>query len=578
MSRNTNSHFSYAPSVSVPRSSFDRPSTHKTTFAKAGRLYPIFIDEVLPGDTHSLRTSLVARTSTPIFPVMDNLFMDIYYFFVPNRLVWSHWKELMGENTESAWIPTTSYQVPQINLNGVQIQSVADHFGIRPNNSTSSTPISVSALPFRAFALIWNEWFRPEAVFSPIPIPMDERTQSYGTYSESTATATTYLTSTVNGGICPPVRKFGDYFTSCLPSPQKGEAVTLPLGKYAPVYTGAANVPGTPSSNFLGSSEMNLKPNVASSSVISGTHVLYSVNGAMEYASANSGVTSGGYAVPSNLYADLGNATAATINDLRLAFAVQSLLETDARSGSRYTEIVFSHFHTKSPDARQQRPEYLGGKRVRLNMQQVLQTSSTDSTSPQGNVSGYSLTSDSFGSYNYSATEHGYIIGCCCFRTSQTYQYGIERHWFRKDRLDYYWPALAHTGEQEVKNRELYYNATQPADSLVPDTSNDNDSIFGYQEYAAEYRYKNSLISGSFRSNSSNPGSDGWQSLDSWHYADKWNSKPTLSPEFISQSNEPVARTLAVDGEDEFIADFYFDLKSTRCMPTYSIPGLLNTY
>lgn len=552
--RNTNSHFSYAPTVDVSRSSFDRPSTHKTTFDKAGLLYPIFLDEVLPGDTHSLKTSLVIRTATPIFPVMDNMFLDIYYFFIPNRLVWTHWKEFMGENTQSAWVSPTTYTIPKIMLKGLSSDSVLDHFGIRPNNSTSTTSIKVSALPIRAYCLVWNEWFRKEAIMDPIAINTGD-TDITSAKIPTTITPTTYLTNTAYGGVCAPVSKFGDYFTSSLPAPQKGSSVLLPLGQSAPIFfsdngtNDSTHVEPTKFTNMSGS-------------VVSGTITSAASTG---YATINSSI-----ARISNGYADLSNATSATINDLRLALNVQRLLEVDARSGSRYVEVILAHFGVRSPDSRLQRPEYLGGKRIRINMQQVLQTSSTDSTSPQGNVAAFSLTADSSGSFSQSFTEHGFILGVACIRTSQTYQYGIERHWFRNERLDYYFPVLANLGEQEVYQREIYYNGTTAADAVAT-----NYAIFGYQEAWAEYRYKNSLISGAFRSNSSSgASSDGWQSLDTWHYAEKLTAAPTLGPAFIEQSNEPVARTLAVQGEEQFIADFYFDMKSTRPMPTYSIPGL----
>lgn len=559
--RNTESRFAQSARVNIKRSKFDRPSTHKTTF-NAGKLIPIYVDEVLPGDTKSLKTNVLIRMSTPIHPVMDNAYLDVYYFYVPRRLVWDNWEEFMGENKSGPWISNQStYTVPQISFkyDANMFGSVLDYMGIPVLYKDGSYILgqpSIDACYPRAYALIWNEWFRGENAFQAAFVDT-------GSYDADFEMIDDYIQSaTVGGDLCP-VAKFHDYFTSALPSPQKGPDVFLPFGENAPVKASAqdlisslnsnplrlGDVSGTHTPAYYGNLGMQIDANMR-------TGVLYNDN-----TEDDIGFPSDAFAVtPTNLYADLTETLGTSVNQFREALALQRFYELDARGGTRYTEIIRSHFGVISPDARLQRPEYLGGKRIQINMQQVLQTSSTDETSPQGNTAAFSLTADSDKSFTYSSTEHGMIIGVCCVRTSQTYQYGINRMWSRIDRTDFYFPTFAHIGEQGILNKEIYAQGNDNAK---------NDEVFGYQEAWAEYRYKPSQISGAFRSN--HP-----LTLDSWHYAEKLDSLPTLSPEFLVQSQNVIDRTLAVtsDVADQFICDFYFDATDVRPMPLYSIPGL----
>lgn len=561
--RNTESRFSQSARVNIGRSKFDRPSTHKTTL-NAGLLYPIYVDEVLPGDTKSLKTNVLVRMSTPIHPVMDNAYMDIYYFFVPRRLVWNKWNEFMGENNNGPWIDNQYiYTIPQITFeeHGNVFGSILDYMGIPVVTNSNGDVIvgqpSIDACYPRAYALIWNEWFRGENAFQPCFVDKGE----YDTSFDFTNYPDSYIFGATIGAELCPVAKFHDYFTSALPSPQKGPDVFLPIGTSAPVTTSyndvissvSGGVPirfGAVSPNDVTTATYNVGIGFNTSKEGS----LGAIPGTEDATVSNIGLA------PTNLYADLSESLGASINQLREALALQRFYELDARGGTRYTEIIRSHFGVVSPDARLQRPEYLGGKRISINMQQVLQTSASDDTSPQGNTAAFSLTADSDKSFTYSATEHGIIVGVACVRTSQTYQYGTNRMFTRKDRTDFYFPTFAHIGEQAILNKELY---------SLGNNSPVNDEVFGYQEAWAEYRYKPSQISGAFRSN--HP-----LTLDSWHYAEKLNEVPTLSPDFLSQSSKVVDRTLAVtsDISDQFICDFYFDAVDVRPMPVYSIPGL----
>lgn len=556
MNRNAESHFATLAKLDIKRSKFDRSTQLKTTF-NAGELIPIFVDEVLPGDTFTMDTACVIRMSTPIHPVMDNAFLDTYFFFVPNRLVWNHWKEFNGENTTTAWEQTTEYEIPQITspTGGWQKGTIADYMGMPIGISN----LSVSSLPFRAYVLIWNEWFRDQNLQDP----------AYLTLDDSTTTGTngsTYQSDAQCGGKPLPVAKYHDYFTSALPEPQKGPAVELQLGDTAPVIGTGTALGITASTDdtltwglYAQENWGALSANSSAKNQPVGTQITPEQN---LFTGPSKNTTLGLSLNPENsgVKALLSEATATTINSLRQAFQVQKLFERDARGGTRYTEIIKAHFGVTSPDGRQQRPEYLGGKRIPINVQQVLQTSATDETSPQGNTAAFSLTGDRSSSFTKSFTEHGFIIGLCCVRTEHTYQQGIERMWNRKRRFDFYWPEFANIGEQAILNKEIYAQGT--------DTDNE---AFGYQEPWAEYRYKPSRVSGAFRSTYA-------QSLDVWHYGDEYTSLPVLSDTFIRETKANIDRTLAVQSsvEDQFIADFYFRNVSVRPMPVYSIPGLID--
>lgn len=523
---NGNSRFSLAPQASIERSRFDRSHSHKTTF-DAGKLVPIYCEEVLPGDTVTLDLSTVCRMSTPMYPVMDNAYLDVHWFFVPYRLVWSHWREFCGENTDP-WAQETEYEIPHAVVIPV-FGGFWDHIGVPPNVSCD-----VSALPLRAYQLIWNEWYR------------DQNLQS------NQLVDTGDVAQLLTGDVLLSVNKYKDYFTSCLPSPQKGEAVLLPLGEWAPVYTRNVEVPSDGS--LVGLRWAHNGSGTTSSVLISG-----SAGAGVTALGSGSGATSA-TAEPSNLWADLGNATAATVNQLRQAFAVQRLLERDARGGTRYRELVKAHFGVDTGDARVQVPEYLGGKHIPINISQVVQQSAAaDEPTPLGNTGAFSKTVDRGSMFTKSFVEHGLLIGLASVRTDHTYQQGFPRYLSRRSRFDFYWPELAHIGEQAVKVSEIY----AAADSH-------GDAVFGYQEAWADYRYSPNRVSGAFRSASP-------QSLDVWHYADDYDTRPYLSSTWVAETDANVARTLAVqdsDVADQFLLDCYFQSVWTRPMPLYSVPGM----
>ena len=548
MNRNTESHFSQVPHIDIKRSVFDRSTQHKTTF-NAGQLIPIFCDEILPGDTFSGHISSVVRMTTPIHPTMDNLYADLYWYAVPVRILWDHWEAFNGENNDTFWTQPVEYEIPQIEspTGGWAKGTIADYLGV-PTNVEFKDNHSINHLPFRAVVKVHRDWFRDQNLQTPAFLDTGDST-TYGTNGND------YVTDAICGGMPLPVAKYHDYFTSCLPEPQKGPDVLLPLGESAPVIGNGLNL-GLTDGTTLFSPYLSTSANVNASS-----------NYGQEVGSTPSQVVQTGKtfgitedASKSGLITDLSTATAATISQLRQAFAVQRLYERDARGGTRYTEILKSHFGVSSPDGRLQRSEYLGGARVPINITQVVQTSSTDSVSPQGNTAAYSLTGDISASFTKSFTEHSILLCFVCVRNENTYQQGLERMWSRKRRFDFYWPALANISEQPVFNKEIYAQGTA-----------EDDEVFGYQEAWAEYRYKPSRVSGAFRSNYE-------RTLDSWHYADYYDSLPVLGDDFIRASKTNVDRTLAVQSEleDQFIGDFYFALKSVRPMPVYSVPGLID--
>lgn len=572
MNRNTESHFSLLPRVDISRSRFDRSASVKTTF-NTGDIVPFFLEEVLPGDTFNVKTSKVVRMQTLLTPLMDNLYLDTYYFFVPNRLVWQHWKEFCGENTESAWIPETEYAMPQITSpasTGWEVGTIADYFGI----PTGVANLSVSALPFRAYALIMNEWFRDENLQDPLVVPVDDATVA----GVNTAT---FVTDVAKGGKPYKAAKYHDYFTSALPAPQKGPDVTIPVssganfpvfGSGTPLFLTDGSVYGGLTSLVPpgGAFETPAVLSVAGSSVV-GTSLDVNKMGFTGEQGKMVGVMTKGQMesnYPSVKDSGLvaindGNVSVATINQLRLAFQIQKFYERQARGGSRYTEVIRSFFGVTSPDARLQRPEYLGGNRVPININQVIQQSGTGSESsstPQGTVVGMSQTTDTNSDFTKSFTEHGLIIGVMVARYDHTYQQGLDRLWSRKDKFDFYWPVFANIGEQAIKNKEIYAQGNA-----------EDDEVFGYQEAWAEYRYKPSRVTGEMRS--------AYQySLDVWHLADDYSKLPSLSAEWIQEDSSTVNRVLAASDNlsAQFFADIYVKNLCTRPMPMYSIPGLID--
>lgn len=556
MNRNVESHFALNPTrIDLSRSTFDRSSSVKTSF-NAGDIVPFFLEEVLPGDTFNVKSSKVVRMQTLLTPMMDNVYLDTYYFFVPNRLVWKHWKEFNGENTESAWIPETTYEVPQITSpasTGWSVGTIADYFGI----PTGVPNLSVSALPFRAYALIMNEWFRDQNLSDPLVVPDDDATVA-GVNTGN------FVSDVAKGGKPYIAAKYHDYFTSCLPSPQKGPDVVIPVttGGKSPVMALNDLYEPTKTSDgkFLPAVFRSVRGDSAS---IYAALNLRTDSAAVTTASKSAFPSSWDQAAaPANLWAVDVNPQAATINQLRLAFQIQKLYERDARGGSRYIEILKSHFGVTSPDARFQRPEYLGGNRVPININQVIQQSGTGSGSstPQGTVVGMSQTTDSHSDFIKSFTEHGFIIGVMVARYDHTYQQGLDRMWSRKDRFDYYWPVFANIGEQAVKNKEIYAQGNK-----------EDDEVFGYQEAWADYRYKPNRVTGEMRSAYA-------QSLDVWHLADDYATRPSLSESWLREDKTNIDRVLAVTSSvsNQFFADIYVQNRATRPMPLYSIPGLID--
>lgn len=548
MSRNQNSMFSMLPSVNIKRSRFNRPQSVKFT-GNTGVLIPFYVDEVLPGSTHQIKTNKVVRLQTPITPFMDQMYLDTYYFFVPNRLVWTHWKEFNGENTAGPWIPQVEYTVPMFNTNNYVVKSgsALDYMGI----PVGKNGIEFSALPWRAYALIWNEWFRDQNLQYPCSI---NKGDIGGSISSNNGDIIKGNQATMALGACFAVSKFHDYFTSALPAPQKGTDVTLGLVGNIPVFSDGAISFGL--TDTIADSSQNVSATVADGRATIG----------MANTSPYPDITLDD---DSGVYADLSGISVATINQLRTAFQIQKLYEADARGGSRYTEILRQHFGVVSPDARLQRPEYLGGSRIPINVHQVVQSSETGTT-PQGTTAAYSLTVDSHGEFIRSFTEHGFIIGVCCVRYDHTYQQGIERFWSRKTRFDYYWPVFAHLGEQAILNKEIYAQGSSVVDS---DGNIVDDQVFGYQEAWADYRYKPNRVAGEMRSNLSN-------SLDVWHLADNYASLPALSAGWISEDKSNVDRVLQVTSSvsNQLLFDFYIENTSTLPMPVHSVPGLVDHF
>lgn len=536
MNRNSEQHYAQVPRAEIRRARFKRDFNLLTTINE-GELVPIYCDEVLPGDTAKINMNALMRMSTPLYPVMDNCNCDFYFFFVPCRLLWDHFQNLMGQNDSTFWAEPIEYTTPKTKAptGGWKVGTIADYFGI----PTGVENIEVNSMPFRAYCKIFNEWFRDENLQQPIPFSTgDETTPGSNSWEDA------QINTRQGGGELARVNKYKDYFTSCLPSPQKGEAVTLPISGDANVYL----------------------YNTVQDKVYDGNIWLESTNenaprfnqqGDKLVQVFGSKTKNGSDETQSVFKADLSTVTAATINELRQAIAVQHILERDARTGTRYKEILQGAWGVTSPDARLDRSEYIGGYRLPININQVVQTSSTDSTSPQGNTGAYSMTTMSKNMCTYSATEHGYIIGLAAVRVEHSYQQGLARMWTRSTRFSYYDPMLANLGEQAVLNQEIYAQGTEQ-----------DEEVFGYQEAWADYRYRTNMVTSEMRSTYE-------QTLDAWHYADKYNEMPKLSSNWIIEGKN-IDRTLAVQSSNshQFICNFYFDQTWTRPLPIYSIPGL----
>lgn len=547
MNRNSEQHYAQVPHAEIRRAKFQRDFNLLTTMNE-GDLVPIYLDEVLPADTFKINLNALVRMATPLYPVMDNAYMDFYFFFVPARLLWKHFQNLMGQNDSTFWAETTEYTTPVTTApeGGWNVGTLADYFGI----PTGVSGLKVNSLPFRAYAKVWNEWFRDENLQQPVTQSMDDTT----TTGVNTGTN---LSDAEAGGMPLKVCKYKDYFTSCLPSPQKSaEPVTIPMLGNAPV-------------KIYGDAELTSEPNwiYDERSYIGGNTArakIYATDPTTNEKNKNklswNGVYSGHTDTDQIAYigADLSNITGATINELRQAIAVQHIFERDARTGTRYKEILKGAWGVTSPDARLDRSEYIGGHRMPINVNQVIQTSSTDSTSPQGNTGAYSMTTLSRNMCTYSATEHGYVLGLAAIRVDHSYQQGLSRLWTRSTRFSYYDPMLANLGEQAVLNQEIYAQG-KPQD----------EEVFGYQEAWADYRYRTNMVTSEMRSTYA-------QTLDAWHYADKYGALPTLSSSWIKEGTENIDRTLAVQSSNshQFICNFFYSQAWTRPMPIYSVPGI----
>lgn len=545
MNRESSSYFSELPEVHIPRSKIVKEHGLKTTWS-VGDLVPIYLDSVDPGSTISMSMASVMRLQTPLYPTMDTLFTDIFFFAIPYRLVWTHWKEFWGENP-NAWYPQVQYEVPQIITYSAPFtaKSVADYMGF----PTGVTGLSVSALPFRAYARVWNDWFRSTPLQQEAPNSVADNNLYNGV-------------DAYRGGALLKVNKMHDLFTSALPSPQRGPEVTLPLGSWAPVYPRSETIDPSTVSGTMGALTWSTG---TATDLTTGYHNMYvgkvgSTSPNVSYAKdSTENPGSSTLVFPNNLWTDLSAASAATVGALRSALAVQHFFEASARYGGRYTEILKGIFNVTSPDARLQRTEYLGGVRIPHTMQTVVQTSSTDSTSPQGNTGAFSHTVSKDEIFTKSFTEHTIILGCLCTRYKHSYSQGVPAMWDKKTLWDFYLPQMNGISEVPLKNKYIYATGTST-----------DEEVFGYQEYGFAERYgQGDIVTGEMRPNYA-------QTLDAWHYGDYYNSLPILGSTWIQEDKSNVDRTLAVSSglADQLFGDFYFKPTYVVPMPIYSLPGM----
>lgn len=557
MNRNNERHFNQIPEIKASRTRFNRDQTILTTF-DAGKLIPFYVDEVLPGDTFSVDTAAIIRMTTPKYPVMDDAYIDIYYFYCPNRILWDNFKYFMGEVEATPWMPKKEYATPKITINGTESKplpderSVLDYMGVP---TKIKKPFTINALPVRAYVKIWNEFFRDENVDNIATLKTDDTTVTYEFKNENWVQDAE--NNAYKGGNLLPVNKFHDYFTSCLPYPQRGPEVTLPMNGNAAVNIfknqTLTEKLGTDEDIFLNSPATG---NNTAEPKIGNYPTAYNKGHPALIVGATAG--KGTERRDGFLGADLSSVTATTINDLRKAVAVQQYYEALARGGSRYREQVQALWNVVISDKTVQVPEYLGGGRYHVNMNQIVQTSGqqTNEDTPIGETGAMSVTPINESSFTKSFEEHGFVIGVCCVRHNRSYQQGLERFWSRSDRLDYYVPQFANLGEQPVKKKEIM---------LTGDKS--DEETFGYQEAWADYRMKPNRVSGLMRSNATG-------TLDFWHYADKYSTVPTLSQDWMEEGKAEIARTLIVQNEPQFFGAIRVANKTTRRMPLYSVPGL----
>lgn len=557
MNRNNERHFNQIPEIRASRTRFNRDQTILTTF-DSGKLIPFYVDEVLPGDTFNVNTSAIIRMTTPKYPVMDDAFIDFYYFYCPNRILWDNFKYFMGEVEATPWTPKKEYATPKIVIAGTSNapkpdeRSILDYMGVP---TKIKNPFMINALPVRAYVKIWNEFFRDENVDNVATLKTDDSDQVYEFGNEDWVQEAE--NNAYKGGNLLPVNKFHDYFTSCLPYPQRGPAVTLPMTGNAPIRLGDTK------GNYLNTTgTLEMVVGTTSANNVPGSLVYGNVTGApgekkvMEFTGKEK--TSGEIGAGAWMYADLASVTAATVNDLRKAIAVQQYYEALARGGTRYREQVQALWNVVISDKTVQVPEYLGGGRYHVNINQIVQTSGqqTDKDTPIGETGAMSVTPINESSFTKSFEEHGFVIGVCCVRHNRSYQQGLERFWSRSDRLDYYVPQFANLGEQPVKKKEI----------MLTGNASDEET-FGYQEAWADYRMKPNRVSGLMRSNATG-------TLDFWHYADNYTNVPTLSQDWMEEGKIEIARTLIVKNEPQFFGAIRVANKTTRRMPLYSVPGL----